>query len=173
MEIMKFKVGDRVRVREDLEVDKRYGSEFFVVDMKNHCGEVMEIEEVWNAGYILKEDGKDWVFTDEMLEPIEDPLVTKILERNNKPSIQDQLEENLLKLLGEDDKVNSPSHYTKGEIEVIDIIKQLIQGYEPFEAYLVGNTIKYLARANFKENKQRDLEKADWHINKLLEEQNK
>ena len=71
----------------------------------------------------------------------------------------------------EDDKVNSPSHYTRGDIEVIDIIKQLTQGYDPFEAYLVGNTIKYLARANYKENKQQDLEKAQWHINKLLEEE--
>ena len=90
---------------------------------------------------------------------------------NDKPSIQEQLEENLLESLDEDDKVNSPSHYTRGDIEVIDIIKQLTQGYEPFEAYLVGNTIKYLARANFKENKQQDLEKAEWHINKLLEEE--
>ena len=100
-----------------------------------------------------------------------DLLAAKVEERNNKQSIQEQLEENLLELLDEDDKVNSPSHYTRGDIEVIDIIKQLTQGYEPFEAYLVGNTIKYLARANFKENKQQDLEKAKWHINKLLEEE--
>ena len=85
-----------------------------------------------------------------------DPLAKKIEERNHKNT--------------SDDKVNSPSHYTRGDIEVIDIIKQLTQGYEPFEAYLVGNTIKYLARANYKENKQQDLEKAGWHINKLLEE---
>ena len=88
-----------------------------------------------------------------------DPLADKIQERNNKHT-------------GglTDDKVNSPSHYTRGDIEVIDIIKQLTQGYDPFEAYLVGNTIKYLARANFKENKRQDLKKAGWHINKLLEE---
>lgn len=107
------------------------------------------------------------------VEVMKDILTTRILERNNKPSIQEQLEENLLELLDENEKVNSPSHYNKGEIEVIDIIRQLVQGYEPFEAYLVGNTIKYLARANFKENKQQDLEKAEWHIIKLLEEQNK
>lgn len=77
----------------------------------------------------------------------------------------------IMQELIEDDKVNSPSHYTRGDIEVIDIIKQLTQGYEPFEAYLVGNAIKYLARANFKENKRRDLEKTQWHINKLLEEE--
>ena len=70
-----------------------------------------------------------------------------------------------------DDKVNSPSHYTRGDTEIIDIIKQLTQGYDPFEAYLVGNTIKYLARANYKENKQQEIEKAEWHINKLLEEE--
>jgi hypothetical protein len=73
-----------------------------------------------------------------------------------------------VEIMRKDDKVNSPAHYNKGDIEVIDIIKQLVEGYEPFEAYLVGNTIKYLARANFKENKQQDLEKAEWHIDKLL-----
>src|SRR5699024_631962 len=126
-----------------------------------------------------------------------DVLMDKILERNNKPEAYtppntgdpwiDNLPESYFEMYEEktktdkyarhkeitDDKVNSPSHYTRGDIEVIDIIKQLTQGYEPFEAYLVGNTIKYLARANFKENKQQDLEKAEWHINKLLEEQNK
>ena len=120
----------------------------------------------------------------------QDPLAKKVEERNSKPTIQDRLPEELEgqkslfenarivdistgEVFPEDEKVNSPSHYTRGDIEVIDIIKQLTQGYEPFEAYLVGNTIKYLARANFKENKQQDLEKAEWHINKLLEEQNK
>lgn len=117
-------------------------------------------------------------------EPIEDPLATKIEERNHKPIKIPRSEKEIKKVtlhgvVGDiedfvsDDKVNSPAHYNKGEIEVIDIIKQLVEGYEPFEAYLVGNTIKYLARANFKENKRQDLEKAEWHINKLLEEQNK
>ena len=155
---MRFKIGDKVRVREDLEVDKRYGREFFVGGMERYRGEVMEIDDTWNsAGYNLKEDDENWLFTDEMFEPVE--------KYKTDAEIMQELIE------GRNEKVNSPSHYTRGDIEVIDIIKQLTQGYEPFEAYLVGNAIKYLARANFKENKRRDLEKAQWHINKLLEEE--
>ena len=146
---MRFKVGDKVRVREDLDKASPYG---------RYAGATVTVKRTlsWAGAYVV--EGIELWFTDEMLEPIEDPLATKIEERNNKHT---------------DDKVNSPSHYTRGDVEVIDIIKQLTQGYEPFEAYLVGNTIKYLARANFKENKQQDLEKAEWHIDKLLEEQNK
>ena len=90
------------------------------------------------------------------------PLTTKIEERNNKHTD-----------VSTTDKVNSPSHYNNGSIEVIDMIEVIVQGYEPFEAYLVGNAIKYLARANFKGDKQTDLEKTQWHIDKLLKEQTK
>ena len=71
---MKFKVGNKVRVRKDLEVDKRYGSHVFVDDMQKYRGKVMEVESIWNDEYYLKETVQDWAFTDEMLEPIEDPL---------------------------------------------------------------------------------------------------
>ena len=72
---MKFKVGDKVRVRKDLEMDEVYGAQIFVGSMRKYRGKVMEIKEiwVWSAGYILKEAGSTWVFTDEMLEPLEDP----------------------------------------------------------------------------------------------------
>ncbi len=70
---MRFKIGDKVRVREDLEVDKRYGREFFVGGMERYRGEVVEIESTWVIGYHLKEDDENWIFTDEMFEPIEDP----------------------------------------------------------------------------------------------------
>ena len=72
---MRFKAGDKVRVREDLEVDKWYGSQDFVDDMKRYRGEVVEIESksTWIIGYHLKEDDENWIFTDEMFEPIEDP----------------------------------------------------------------------------------------------------
>ena len=77
---MKFKVGDKVRVRKDLEVDKRYGSHVFVDGMQNYRGKVMEVESIWNDEYYLKETVQDWAFTDEMLEPIEDALVEELEE---------------------------------------------------------------------------------------------
>ena len=163
MEVMKFKIGDKVRVREDLEkrvVEMPSGFSIVITgEMIDLTDEVVTISSVGKETYKV-EELKYYEWTDEMFEPIDDPLAQKILERNNKHTGDLTVE-----------KVNSPSHYTRGDIEVIDIIKQLTQGYEPFEAYLVGNTIKYLARANFKENKQQDLEKAEWHINKLLEEE--
>ena len=67
---MKFKVGDKVRVREDLEVGKDYGNYYVVVeDMKEYKGKEFIIHEVWRNCYRLKDIGYYW--TDEMLEPIE------------------------------------------------------------------------------------------------------
>ena len=112
---MKFKVGDKVRVRKDLEVDKRYGSHVFVDGMQNYRGKVMEVESIWNDEYYLKETVQDWAFTDEMLEPIEDPLVKKIEERNNKP-VKMISDENLLN----DNDPIKPVHYKTGDKDLFD-----------------------------------------------------
>lgn len=57
------------------------------------------------------------------------------------------------------DKVNHPSHYNYGEIEVIDFIEQVTQHYNANVAYHIGNAIKYLARSPHKNGKE-DVEKA-------------
>lgn len=66
------------------------------------------------------------------------------------------------------DLVNSPKHYTQGDLETIVIILDTIKHLPGREGYLVGNIIKYLSRYHFK-NGQQDLEKARWYLNKLLE----
>src|SRR5699024_7230751 len=85
----KFKVGDEVRVREDLISGVDYGSFPFVNSMKEYRGEVVTIHEVnpRATAYEIAEDGGEAYWTDEMLEPITDHdyLMDKILERNNKP----------------------------------------------------------------------------------------
>ena len=46
------------------------------------------------------------------------------------------------------DQVNSPSHYTKGRVEAIEIIEDVVAGApDPVAGYLVGQTLKYLLRA--------------------------
>ena len=70
---MKYNVGDRVKIKEDLEYDEIYGR-FYVADgMSKHCGEVLEIVEVnnLNNSYMLKDCGH-WWFNEDMLEPIND-----------------------------------------------------------------------------------------------------
>lgn len=60
--------------------------------------------------------------------------------------------------------VNKPAHYTKG-IEVIDFIESW--GLEK-DAYLF-NVIKYVTRARYKNNELEDLEKAQWYLNRKIE----
>ncbi len=66
------------------------------------------------------------------------------------------------------DIVNQPSHYTSGKVEVIDYILQVCADYPGDQAPLVGNVIKYLSRAPLKGTKDKDLQKAQWYLNKLV-----
>lgn len=67
-----------------------------------------------------------------------------------------------------DDKVNHPTHYTYGEIEIIDFIEQVTKDYKPELAFAIGNAIKYISRANRKNGKE-DLDKARWYLNRAFE----
>ena len=67
---MKFKVGDKVRVREDLEFGKVYENCVVIKDMKEYQGKEFIIDKVWRNCYMLKDIVYYW--TDEMLEPIEE-----------------------------------------------------------------------------------------------------
>jgi len=66
------------------------------------------------------------------------------------------------------DVVNHPPHYKKGSIETILVIEDITQFYPASEAYVVGNAIRYLSRAVHKANKQEDLEKAQWYLDRLV-----
>ena len=74
------------------------------------------------------------------------------------------------------DYVDSPSHYTGGEIECIDAIEAMLSA-EGFEGYLRGQILKYTWR--FRQKKtlhgmevaegQQDLEKAQWYQHRLMD----
>lgn len=71
---MKYNVGDRVKIKEDLEYDEIYGGVYVTDTMLKYRGEVAEIAEVnsnFNDRYILKDCGIYW-FHKNMLEPIND-----------------------------------------------------------------------------------------------------
>ena len=65
-----------------------------------------------------------------------------------------------------DDPVNHPGHYTSSKIEVIEYI--LDHGFD----YLLGNVVKYISRAGLKskDTEIQDLEKAQWYLNRKIEE---
>lgn len=62
-----------------------------------------------------------------------------------------------------DDMVNHPPHYKTGGIETIDFIeaKQL--------DYHLGNVVKYISRADSKGDKLENLKKAQWYLNRVIE----
>lgn len=80
-------------------------------------------------------------------------------------SLPDENEENKKTLY---DKINHPSHYTYGEIEVIEFIEQVTKDYKPELSFAIGNAIKYISRANRKNGKE-DLDKARWYLNRAFE----
>ena len=63
------------------------------------------------------------------------------------------------------DNVNHPSHYTSGQIEVIDFIEDKDLGFH------LGNAVKYISRAGRKnpDKTVEDLRKAVWYINRQIE----
>ena len=67
---MKYKVGDKVKVREDLEVDKKYGTEEFVEEMEEYRGKIVTIDTVNKDDYYIEEDKQTWAWTEEMLEDV-------------------------------------------------------------------------------------------------------
>ena len=104
---------------------------------------------------LLKKDGEDWLV-------LHGNSWAKVVN-----SFQDHLNENH-QLIQPIDNVNSPSHYTQGKVECIDAIESATVGKSGFEAYCVGNVIKYLWRYEQKGGKE-SVEKAQYYLNKLLE----
>jgi hypothetical protein len=63
------------------------------------------------------------------------------------------------------DPVNNPSHYTDGNIEVIEFIEDKNLGFH------IGNVVKYVTRAGKKDRGAyiEDLKKAAWYLHRFIE----
>jgi len=67
------------------------------------------------------------------------------------------------KITMENDTVNHPKHYTKhpSGVECIQITEHM--------NFCLGNAIKYIWRADLKNDSVEDLKKAIWYINRKIE----
>lgn len=61
-----------------------------------------------------------------------------------------------------EDLINHPPHYIKGKYEPIDVIEDWELNFN------LGNVIKYIARAPYKENRLNDLKKARFYLNREI-----
>lgn len=74
---MKYRVGDKVRVRNDLETLQFYGDDFFTSSMERFKGQIVTIIGVGKNKYFIKEDESRCYWTEEMFEPVEyKPTIT-------------------------------------------------------------------------------------------------
>lgn len=70
----------------------------------------------------------------------------------------------------ESDEVNHPSHYTSGKHECIDVMVSMF-GVETVKGFCKCNVFKYRFRAGLKqgESAEKDIAKAEWYEDKLIE----
>lgn len=68
------------------------------------------------------------------------------------------------------DNVNHPTHYNKGTMECLDVIKACLSDSE-FKGFLKGNVMKYMYRKGDKGDALEDLNKACWYAKKLKEQE--
>lgn len=64
--------------------------------------------------------------------------------------------------------INRPAHYTAGGLEAQDVMRAKLNKVE-WQGYLKGSCLKYLLRANFKEEHDTDIRKAAWFMARLEE----
>jgi len=143
MSIKDLIIGDRIRIQEvnGVEITVKIKNVYRLVQSKLDMDKwVADVEAI---------DGRTWT--------IDDSYDFCSLANENEP-----VEMTL------DDKVSHPTHYTYGEIEIIDFIEQVTKDYKPELAFAIGNAIKYISRANRKNGKE-DLDKARWYLNRAFE----
>lgn len=71
---MKYKVGDKVKIREDLEVGRQYGADGFAREMEQYKGKTATIANVYDNVYYIEVDDVDnsYRWTDEMFEDVKE-----------------------------------------------------------------------------------------------------
>lgn len=76
---MKYKVGDKVRVRSDLQISRRYGTYMFASGMDDYKGSVVTISKEHQNLYFycIEEDGERWIWADEMFEGLAEELTAE------------------------------------------------------------------------------------------------
>jgi hypothetical protein len=167
---MKFKVGEKVRIREDLEADKEYGCLISNSEMVKLKGQIFEIEAITcdDDKLIWLKDENRFNWTEFMLEPVEEKNCDTCKHDNTYFDCSQRNDfDEWEKAEETEDLVNHPKHYTQGKYEVIDIIMEAVKDLPPEQAVCVGHIIRYIMRYKYKNGLQ-DVKKCKWYTDKLI-----
>ena len=191
---MKFKVGDKVRVRKDLISGTWFRDCLVTRDMCEMGGKEAVIRKVNKKSYFLSTKGTEWSWTDEMLEPAETPKLPFGFHTGEKLffGLDDGSASTITNAVkafhyqvdfkdmppieisdgcsNEPDMIQNPPHYNKFSFQPIDIIAEVTNYYEGSTAFHIGTVLKYLCRAPFKGKLLEDLKKANYYLTRAIDE---
>lgn len=102
---MKYKVGDKVKVRSDLVKDNWYGHYVYLSEMDNFKGE-QTIREIRSDGYLIYGDYNNYRWTDEMFEDTEENK----MDNNITVNMENLSQEERSTLLSLIEKANKPKN---------------------------------------------------------------
>ena len=114
----KFKVGDKVRLKNNLEVEKKYGEIFFVSSMNGLKGKEITINGITSQGNYTVEESY-FFFSDEMLE--------KATDNNN-----DLFEFALEKLNMTKDELEKEYEESKTEKQIVEDVRKRCKDFENY-----------------------------------------
>ena len=138
---MKYKTGDKVRVRTDIKSGEWFGQYYFKDEMQRYAGKIVTIRRyaISGDGYDIIEDSGAYVWTDRMFDSMWH-------REASEPS----------------DAIK-PNYYQFHGYDVFDIAEHFGLSFP------LGNALKYLLRCKHKENEEQDLRKAIKCIERHLE----
>ena len=123
---MKYKIGDKVRVRQWDDMAKEFGESFGSIDiphfyfprsMEKYCGEVVTIEKADTCSYHIKEDEENWYWTDDMFENMYYSCADKITK--DLQEAYDKVFKSILpKYPKHNDMLDTFTKIPKGEIKI-------------------------------------------------------
>ena len=76
---MKYKIGDKVKVRQDLVPGNFYGKDYYISSMDEFKNKECVITEIWDQSYQINNFGYWW--SEEMFESVDDDLLEYALEK--------------------------------------------------------------------------------------------
>ena len=94
-------------------------------------------------------------------------MIKKILNKYKEIKMARPKFRMMLSMQEAQDMVNCPQHYTRGNMETIDIMEAKSTPQE-FKGHLKLTALKYLTRAGHKESELQDAKKTQWYVNKWV-----
>lgn len=119
---MKYKVGDKVKVRSDLNYEKYSEGVPFTSEMDKFKGTVLEVRKI--AGEFYEMVGIPYIFTDEMLEPVEEMSAEEAIRLQGEICMSLMCRECPIDKLRGDSHLECAEFRAKHPEEIVKILKQ-------------------------------------------------